>query len=267
MFKCAAAIVLGGFLGALSAHGAPAPSSGVCGNGVREGDEACDGTDLGGQTCTTVTSGFVTGGTLACGPDCKFDTTDCRRAFLASLIPARGGAPKNRCQLEWGTVGTTAKPGQITKRQCSDGDAECDQDKQFDNMCTFRIQMCLNVPDPKVPGCAFVSGGGKVIRVDVLAPKLGSTLGQQVASGVLAAAKGLAGGANGGAGTTAHLSNGSVGYSPPVTDFACGSSTIRIPLRGTSGHAKPGKVTIRARSSDNSGKIRATGVLTLICNP
>lgn len=46
----------------------------VCGNNVKEGGEACDGGDLGGQTCQS--RGF-TGGTLACNANCTFDTSGC----------------------------------------------------------------------------------------------------------------------------------------------------------------------------------------------
>ncbi len=48
--------------------------AGVCGNGVREGREDCDGTDLGGATCA---SEGCSGGTLACNPDCTFDFASC----------------------------------------------------------------------------------------------------------------------------------------------------------------------------------------------
>jgi hypothetical protein len=48
----------------------------VCGNGVVDGDEVCDGDDLAGQACTDV-PGFL-GGTLACAADCaSFDTAQC----------------------------------------------------------------------------------------------------------------------------------------------------------------------------------------------
>lgn len=50
---------------------------GICGNGVVEGDadEVCDGSDLDGQTCTSLS---YLGGTLACGPDCTdFNDADC----------------------------------------------------------------------------------------------------------------------------------------------------------------------------------------------
>ncbi len=47
----------------------------VCGNNIVEGDEVCDGTDLGGVTCVTL--GYE-GGTLTCLPDCSgFDTSGC----------------------------------------------------------------------------------------------------------------------------------------------------------------------------------------------
>jgi len=52
------------------ASGQPA----VCGNGVREGGEQCDGSDLGGQTCQS--QGYQQG-TLACKSDCTFDTSGC----------------------------------------------------------------------------------------------------------------------------------------------------------------------------------------------
>lgn len=47
-----------------------------CGDGVLDGDEACDGEDLGGLACTDLGMGFV-GGTLACDDACNFDTSAC----------------------------------------------------------------------------------------------------------------------------------------------------------------------------------------------
>ncbi len=47
----------------------------VCGNGVLETGEVCDGADLGGQTCQS--QGFA-GGTLSCNATCSgFDTSGC----------------------------------------------------------------------------------------------------------------------------------------------------------------------------------------------
>ncbi len=46
----------------------------VCGNGVAEPGESCDGGDLGGADCLDL--GF-TGGVLGCHDDCTFDTASC----------------------------------------------------------------------------------------------------------------------------------------------------------------------------------------------
>jgi len=46
----------------------------VCGDGTINGDEQCDGDDLGGEDC--ISQGFVAG-TLACKKDCTFDTASC----------------------------------------------------------------------------------------------------------------------------------------------------------------------------------------------
>ena len=49
----------------------------VCGNNTVEGDELCDGTDLAGEDCITI-SPIHTGGVLACDPNCQYwDTSEC----------------------------------------------------------------------------------------------------------------------------------------------------------------------------------------------
>ena len=46
----------------------------LCGNDQVDGTEDCDGTELDGESCTSM--GF-TGGTLACNNDCSFDLSGC----------------------------------------------------------------------------------------------------------------------------------------------------------------------------------------------
>jgi hypothetical protein len=48
--------------------------SAACGDGVAEGDELCDGNDLGGLTCADL--GFSKG-ELSCTPGCMLDATGC----------------------------------------------------------------------------------------------------------------------------------------------------------------------------------------------
>ncbi len=55
--------------------GEPSQCVNLCGNGVLDADEECDGALLGGATCATV-SGHFTGGTLHC-TDCLYDTQAC----------------------------------------------------------------------------------------------------------------------------------------------------------------------------------------------
>jgi uncharacterized membrane protein YgcG len=49
-----------------------------CGNGRIDPGEACDGADLGGETCASVTMLAKPVGTLHCSPACTFDLRDCR---------------------------------------------------------------------------------------------------------------------------------------------------------------------------------------------
>lgn len=63
---------IGGLIGACSGGGG---GTAVCGNGVQEPGEQCDGSDLNGQTCQT--QGYPSGGTLACSSTCSFDTSGC----------------------------------------------------------------------------------------------------------------------------------------------------------------------------------------------
>ena len=48
--------------------------SSVCGNGVKESGEQCDGSDLAGASCTS--QGY-TGGNLSCSASCTFNTSAC----------------------------------------------------------------------------------------------------------------------------------------------------------------------------------------------
>lgn len=56
----------------------------TCGDGVREGEEECDGADLGGSTCAAI-PGFV-GGTLACAESCTFDVSACEADPASAIV-------------------------------------------------------------------------------------------------------------------------------------------------------------------------------------
>jgi hypothetical protein len=55
-----------------------------CGNSMIEGDEQCDGADLGGADCSSL--GYTAGGTLSCTPGCAFDTSLCVCASAGLIV-------------------------------------------------------------------------------------------------------------------------------------------------------------------------------------
>ena len=119
---------------------------GTCGNGQLEAGEACDGPNLGGQTCAT--AGFF-GGALSCADDCTLDTTSCCNNDCASQSETRcNGQTAESCNLDaggcltWSTIADcaalgqncTTTPGAATcTGSCTDacpksGDTQCNSD-------------------------------------------------------------------------------------------------------------------------------------------
>jgi hypothetical protein len=60
----------------------------VCGNGIKEGGEQCDGSDLAGASC--ISQGY-TGGTLSCNSSCTFNTSQCISASSGGSSGGGGG--------------------------------------------------------------------------------------------------------------------------------------------------------------------------------
>jgi hypothetical protein len=96
----AAAIAAGCGSDSKPAASTDAGLSAKCGNGKLDTGEACDGTLLGGKTCSTATSGAKTGGTPSCDSTCKLVVTGCTSAAgtgggggVGTGGAAAGGAP------------------------------------------------------------------------------------------------------------------------------------------------------------------------------
>ncbi len=78
----------------------------VCGDGVVEGTEQCDGDDLGDLGCTDLSDLFE-GGQLTCSASCMYDTSECE---LVAAAPLQAGVARVRMPvpLGIGTVGFAA---------------------------------------------------------------------------------------------------------------------------------------------------------------
>jgi len=96
----------------------------VCGNGLIEPGESCDGLDLGGQSC--VSQGF-TGGTLSCTGVCTFNTSACTSAGFCNTVSDCPGSDTfcrirtctaNSCGTNNTPAGSILPPAQQTAGDC-----------------------------------------------------------------------------------------------------------------------------------------------------
>ena len=95
----------------------------VCGNGILEGEEVCDGNNLNETTCEDL--GY-TGGTLACTDSCEFDESGCENDLCGNG------------QLD---AGEECDGTELDGQTCADhgfdgGDLSCNTD------CTFNTEEC-----------------------------------------------------------------------------------------------------------------------------
>jgi hypothetical protein len=87
------------------------PNPNVCGNGIREGTEKCDGTALGGANCSTVLGPRYTG-TLKCSSSCIFDTRLCVASRCGNAV-CESIETCATCQADCGcSSGKTCRGGQ-----------------------------------------------------------------------------------------------------------------------------------------------------------
>lgn len=81
----------------------PSAAETLCGNGVVDAPEQCDGGDLGGATCAGL--GYTLGGTLACAVGCAYDVASC----ASQAFPGTG---QTTCWNGSGTMIDCAGTGQ-----------------------------------------------------------------------------------------------------------------------------------------------------------
>ena len=125
------------------------PTTGVCFHdrkGDSDGDGVCDPLDncpLQPFADSTDLNGDGVGDVCQCG-DGK----------PGRCVPGRGG-PGRQCLLEWMPAArprVNAAGFPASRLVCTDGDATCDEDATPGH-CTFRVSLCINNEDPRLPAC------------------------------------------------------------------------------------------------------------------
>lgn len=142
-----------------------------CNNSVVDDGEACDdGNNVSCDGCSADCTRFdaVCGdGTRECGEQCDDGNTnsgdgcqaDCTLPPQDAVLLPGVTLPTAGCLAEWKLAisnpainSNTLLPS--STQICTDGDPACDADKTRDGVCTFDTQLCLRVPDTRIPNCA-----------------------------------------------------------------------------------------------------------------
>ncbi|MBU1240519.1 hypothetical protein KJ865_12485, partial [Myxococcota bacterium] len=125
----------------------------VCGNGIIEEGEVCDGTQLDSATCNDLLPN--TGGTVLCNDTCQFDTTDCVACSCGDGI---------RCGDEECDTESFGEETCETRGDFTGGELSCSAD------CTIETSSC--VPDCEVLsiGNDCDTGGGSTECCPILQP-------------------------------------------------------------------------------------------------
>jgi len=273
-----------------------------CGNGITTTGEQCDdGNPFDGDGCDTNCT------PTSCGNDIVTDPEDCDDGNTTpgdgcsptcgiepgELTP--GGTGKTDCVHEWFP---NPQPPKNTKGipsavlQCRDDDPTCDFDNQpGDNLCVFRLALCLNVTDPRLP-CT----PSDVAGVDIVKPKaenpndpyadfnrvtLEFSLGQL---GGIYRGRCQAPAANFGDECFENADCDDFGgdgkCSKPLYEFGpltdtnlCSEfSDVVVPVKTTASGLKPGKVTLKLKALTSADPVTGrpktdADTLKLVCNP
>jgi len=244
-----------------------------CGNDVTDQGEICDdgnNTSCDGcnADCTRVDA--VCGdGTRECGEQCDDSNNtsgdgceaDCTLPASAGLLVPGVTLPTAGCFAEWklaisnGAINpNTLLPS--TTQICTDGDPGCDTDLTRDGVCTFGAQMCLRVPDERLPSCNPAALRFTNIKQPQLpggSNPLDQANAQQLASGLMAL------------GGEVRAGNATYQSGPPITGSNVCTQTMQ--LKVAHAPAGLGKRAFNVSADTVDGFSMSSNMVRLWCAP
>jgi len=136
----------------------------ICGNGIIEGGEDCEGEDLGGATCESLGYGP---GILACDIACTFDTSGCSPAPTATPTPTPTPTPTLTP-----TPTPTLTPTPTSAASAAEAPAATNTPGPAATSTPAPAATATPVPTPAIPAVVAVfdiDGSGKIEIAEVFA--------------------------------------------------------------------------------------------------
>jgi cysteine-rich repeat protein len=234
----------------------------LCGDGVADvghGETCDDGNDDRCDGCTPdcqVEVGLVCGdgaSTPGCGEACDDGNLvagdGCDQCTL-ERVPG-GGSKSNDCLIEWIVNNPTNEPlldarGDFsTNQRCVDDDPRCDLDGGIPGSCTFGIAVCANNTD--IPDC---QRSFRLQSWELLKPSASQAAKRPALAAIRAAFLTTVPGAVVG---------------PSEANVCSAFALVPVTLKGEPGAFGPGKIVIKARTSDYDGR-KDVDTLKLRCD-